>query len=492
MRRPLAVATLMLALAPLTAPPAARAEDTKGTPPALPEYIDWKPTIGEAAELAKKENKPLFVAINAERVDGGRLEPAAKELRENTYRDPAVVAKSKLFVCALLRPDGTSADYAELRQRFSIDGLVVSPQHIFAHPDGTLIDRREYWPYGTGQAAVDAMLKMMDEALAAFRQRAGAPAGGDAAAKGDPAAQRAEWIRTMIERLKGDDAGTWQSTTKELVKADEKGDCIEPLLTVLVEAKKDGPKQVAILKGLGKPGLELVVPTVVALLEAKDVEVRSAAAVTLEYIGSARSVEPLTKRLPREKDDLAWNNVCRALGRCGAAAPSAREAVRKALVREMNAAKSAKTAAGPLIGLAYFEKDADAARAVEKFAAKEGDRTKRGYALWTLSEIKDPDSAKFVREEILAHETDLRASAYARAVASVIAGTDSDGTSRDSVERGMSFLSGAVGGVGGEARRDREQNEFKPKGEFARPPGFGPGGPGGGPGGAPGGPGMGG
>ena len=49
-------------------------------------------------------------------------------------------------MCALVKPDGTSADYAEIRQRFGIEGLIVSPQHLFAAPDGTKLDRHEYWP----------------------------------------------------------------------------------------------------------------------------------------------------------------------------------------------------------------------------------------------------------------------------------------------------------------------------------------------------------
>ena len=62
MRTSLVALLVALAVAAFASP--ARAEDPKGAPPAVPEYVDWKPTVAEAADLAKKENKPLFVAIN--------------------------------------------------------------------------------------------------------------------------------------------------------------------------------------------------------------------------------------------------------------------------------------------------------------------------------------------------------------------------------------------------------------------------------------------
>ena len=143
--------------------------------PAAAATIDWQPTVVGAFESAKKQSKPLFIAINAEHVDGkyGREEPAGKELREHTYHDPAVVAKSRQFVCVLVKPDGTSVDYAELKTRLGIQGDIVSPQHLFAHLDGALIDRKEYWKFSAGAASVEALLAMMDSALVAHRAKTG-------------------------------------------------------------------------------------------------------------------------------------------------------------------------------------------------------------------------------------------------------------------------------------------------------------------------------
>ncbi len=482
MRRTLfSIAALLSLVAPC------RAEDAKAPPAAaepMPEEILWMQDVPAAFERAKKDAKPLLIAINAAFVDGGKAEPAGKELRDHTYKAKEVVAKAQLFVCALLKPDATSADYAELRTRFGMDGLVVSPQHIFVHADGTLIGRHEYWPHAHGQPSVDALLKLMDEALAAHKAKTGA---GGGPVPTDPAAgvdARAAWIREQVAKLRDTtlDFATREVAGKELIKGDQKGDCLDPVCTFLLDAKKDTELQVALVRALGKPGLEFVVPTLCQLLDDRSDELRSNVAVTLEYVGSVRAVEPLTKRIGKEKDEYTWNNCCRALGRCGVK----QEAVRKFLLREATTAKSDKLSAGPAIGLAYFERDAEAARGVEKIVEKGSSWQKRAFLLYTLTEIKDPKSGDFVREKVLKHEKNQMALGFLNAVVGVLTGSDETGTAQGTVEGGVGYAVGSLGGVGGSARIGRDQSEFKPKGEFAgRGPG-GRGGPGGGPGGAPG------
>ena len=52
-----------------------------------------------------------------------------------------------------LRPAGNSADYGELRA-LGIEGLIVSPQHIFVHPNGEkILVRQEYWSHGSVRPA---------------------------------------------------------------------------------------------------------------------------------------------------------------------------------------------------------------------------------------------------------------------------------------------------------------------------------------------------
>ena len=176
--------------------------------------ITWTNDVEKAFAKGAKARKPIMICINSQRVDGGREEPAAKGLREVVYKDLRVVGKSRKFICVFLTSAGSSGDYGELRARFGIDGLIVSPQHIFAHPDHksgqTPLARKQYWPYGKGADAVKALLGMMDQALADFAKVEGSPATPDAPDAPDTPAEpdapdapdgddaRTKWIAKLI------------------------------------------------------------------------------------------------------------------------------------------------------------------------------------------------------------------------------------------------------------------------------------------------------
>ena len=243
--------------------------------PAAYPYVDWQETVAGAMDRAKREGKPIFIAINAERVMGKTgLEPAAKELREHTYHDPAVVTKSREFVCTLVKPDASSGDYAELRTRLGIDGVIVSPQHIFVHADGILLDRKEYWPHGTGAASVQALLALMDSALVAHRAKRALHAPGTT---GTLEEQRALWLKERIQKIHAGaaDRPSCDAAILELAHGDVKGDCIGPLCAALLEPKHDPETAVSILRSLGIPGLEAAVPAASQMASRRSSEIFS-------------------------------------------------------------------------------------------------------------------------------------------------------------------------------------------------------------------------
>jgi hypothetical protein len=224
---------------------------------------------------------------------------------------------------------------------------------------------------------------------------------------------------------------------------------------------------ISILKAVGKPGQEIVVPAAVTLLEDKFDEIRANAAVTLEYVGSAKAVEPLMKRLPRERSEVAHDAVARALGRCGAK----QEAVRKALVHDAEAAKKPEAILGPVIGLAYFEKDADTARALEKLHKKEGgERLKAVILLWALCEVMDPKSVEYVRKEVVAKQPQNPAGWLEQGIVAfnngVVACLEGNAESKGAVEGGVAYSYGWRGIYVDGSRKNRDQSEFKPKGEI--------------------------
>jgi hypothetical protein len=430
--------------------------------PGAPQYVDWVPTVAGAFDAAKKEGKPLFLAINAVYVLGRtRVEPAAKELRERTYLDPAVVAKSRSFVCTLVKPDGTSDDYAELRSRLGIQGDIVSPQHVFVHADGILISRKEYWPHSAGAESVQALLALMDAALSAHRAKTNIGAGG---AGGTASEQRAAWIQERLAKVRPGEAAraAREAAIPELVQGDKAGDAIGPLCALLLDEKRDAEVTVAIVRALGKPGLEKAVAGVAHVLDDTSEAVRGNAAVTLEYVGSATAVDALAKRLPKEHDPAVRNNLCRALGWCG----RKQEAVRKTLLREFSAAKDNRASYGPAIGLSYFEGDAEVARGIEKAISGGVEWQRRAFGLFALTHVGDAKSAEFVQEKVLKGEKNQAAIPFLKAVVTVLQSADADGSALRAVKKGVESALGTIADVGGPARAGRDQSEFTPNGEL--------------------------
>jgi hypothetical protein len=508
------LALLCVALAGLA--PAAPADETPpadAPPPAQPgDTISWESSVPRAFERAAEASKPVMICINARFVDGKNVEePAAKGLREVVYRDPRVVTKSRLFVCVFLTPEGSSGDYGELRARFAIDGNIVSPQHIFAlpdHADGTApLVRREYWSYGKDEPGVQALLEMMDKALGEFRARHGVAAPpGESPPAGEPGpvaappgdAERAAWIAQTVAGVTSGDTALRREALQALAVADREGDCLRPLLPILADEQhaKDAALLGDVVRTLGRPGFFEAAAPIEALLKHRDEGLRANAAVSLEYVGCPESVKELGARAAREKVVLITNHLYRALGRCGAGDAK----VRERLLKEVKGADSEEASFGPIVGLAYFAKDEKAARGVEKLLKQMGPPSggrrgggegtqKRALLAWCLSEIGDPESAAFMREEMIAPMENTIAwwkdavVAYYQSVARVCAGEEEARGGVDTGIRATLEFTGGTARFRGEAREGRETGRFQPKGEWeleARSFGGGGGGGGGG------------
>ncbi len=456
--------------------------------------IRWSKDVPTSFALAKSDQKILMICVNAKHVDGStRVEPAAKGLREVVYRDARVVAKSREFVCALFTPGSKLSEFSELRA-LGVTGRIVSPQHIFVHPDGTkILLRKEYWSHGKGEAAVKALLALMDEAQRKLAEGGGEAADADASGPGPDAPAgdgRAEWIRERIREVVDGPQGPRRRAIDLLLRNDEQGDCATPLILLLKEHRKNTELLVDLVRGLGRDQLLDAALLIPEFLAHKDATVRGNAAVSLEYIGSRRkeAVSALLKAAGREKDEAIANHMYRALGRCGAGDSR----VRSALLKKCGGAKSEFASYGPIIGLAYFEKDPKAARGVEKILKKigvsggrrggGGNTVRRGLLSWTLASIGDKKSAAFVREELLARLENVKAfwvaglKSFYRSVARAC---DGDKSALPEVEAGVgriaAFAQGAGGGRGrggaetrglmDEYRKDRDAAEFTPKGD---------------------------
>ncbi len=451
--------------------------------------IAWSKDLASGLAQAKEAGRIVMICINAKYVDGrAKEERAAKGLREVVYQDPRIVKKSRDFICVFLTPKSGHGDYSEL-SALGIGGEIVSPQHIFVGPDGErVLLRREYWSHGKGKAAVEALLKMMEKA----EKKAGEPdesAEPSGEVEGPPSdgEARAEWIATMLE-LVTDNVEERRGALRALIKADQDGDCTDPLIKLLPESKKDTDLTKALIRALGRDGLEAAAEPITKFLGHKDLSVRANAAVSLEYIGSREKkvVTALMKAATRQKDEAVANHMCRALGRCGV-----KEGKARSLLLKMAASgKSEFSTYGPAIGLAYFEQDEKAARGVEKLLKLMGipggrrgggqNTVKRGLMSWTLASIGDEKSEKFVREELIAGLKNVKAFwvgglvNFWDAVAGTCAGDDSRMAEvAGGVRRFVAFARrGGLSRYGAEtrslmddSRNGRYESEFTPKGD---------------------------
>lgn len=478
MRRTSALARTLVPL--LLALPAAQAQSTE---------VAWQTDLTEAFAAAKEQQKILMVCVNAQKVDGeSREEPAAKGLREVVYKDARFVAKSREFVCALLTQ--ASKD-GELRM-LGIEGRLVSPQHIFIHPDGTrILLRREYWSHGRGEPAVTALLAMMDEARAKLDAPEEPAAGGETAPgtlapDGDG---RAPWIAERIREIIEGQKKQRAAAVDLLLRSDRDGDCKRPLFSLLEEQKKNLTLLAEVIRGLGRDQLLDAAGPVAAFLTHKEEALRGMAAVSLEYIGSREKavVAALLAAAGREDDDAIGNHMYRALGRCGAGEAK----VRDLLLKKCEQGKSEFASYGPAIGLAYFEKDKKAAAGVEKMVKKIGipggrrgggeNTVKRALLCWTLASIGDPGSAVFLREEIIPKLENTKAfwvDGLRTFYVTVARACDGDASALPAVEEGVR---GAVGFAKGfdlerygaetrhlldDYRKERVQGTFTPRGEY--------------------------
>ncbi|MDJ0975105.1 MAG: hypothetical protein QNJ98_11640 [Planctomycetota bacterium] len=491
MCRQLWIAAVLVLFAPLAfAEEAAKAGDT----------IAWEADLASAFAKAKELNRPLMICVNAKFVAGRETEePAAKGLREHIYVDARVVTKSRQFVCALLTRAGSSADYGELRA-LGISGRIVSPQHIFVHPDGTrILERQQYWSHGRGESGIKALLALMDVALAQMNAPAepespDAPetpdepeapslpveAPPEAGAGEDAAAVRAAWIQRMVTKVDKGAAEERQMALRSLVKHDREGDCTDPLIEMIPKSKKRVPVLVDLIRALGVPGLDKAAGPIGKQLKHKEEVVRGNAAVTLEYIGSKSSVSTLMKVVGKEDNESIANHMYRALGRCGVGNAKARAL----LLKRSMAGRSTFATYGPVIGLAYFEKDKKAARGVEKefkkvghpFGGRRSGRNsfKRALFMWCLSEIEDPKSGPWIREERIeplenaeSRWKDLVIGFYVAAARKCEGEEDEaiETTIREAMERYLGWRNDRTP-LKDEYRIDRDMSKFTPKMEF--------------------------
>ncbi len=112
--------------------------------------IAWQGTLEAAMKIAAREKKPIFIDFWAEWCG------PCKEMLATTYKDKAVIARSKQFVPVLINAD----EQPKLLAKFGISGI---PTVVFLDAKGKVLLQ------ATGLETAPEFLKTMSQAAKKFK-----------------------------------------------------------------------------------------------------------------------------------------------------------------------------------------------------------------------------------------------------------------------------------------------------------------------------------
>jgi uncharacterized membrane protein YgcG len=367
--------------------------------------IPWTPSLEKAMEQSKAETKVLFLAIN---MDG---EAANERVAKKVYADKAVIeqATRTLNVIAsasehagagkpCTRFDGvTCMDHRRsdtvARQQFlkaDSQGFVVAPQHVFLGPDGKVILSVPYeivaselvWCFATAQAKAfpDTKYPLPEGARMPRRVIMGGvydPGNSEAGAAPPTKAEVQEIIK---ELRKGASAQDRMAKLLRLILSDDPDavDYIEQELKSSGAAQGGGrggggggrgggggggggggrggdgaERHARILQAIGAFAPLVYVPLTLPFLTHNDPNLRNAAAVALEQLGSPDALKDLQAALTEEKDPEVKKRLVRALGSCGASEGR----IQTLLQRQLKPEKNPSNRAAVIVALGYAQEN---------------------------------------------------------------------------------------------------------------------------------------
>jgi len=395
--------------------------------------VEWAASWEEAFRVAAANDLPVMVCVNSK--DG---EVANERAATTTYHDPEFVAESRKFVmlvvstlthaaageCPRFRKVTCAqhgACYQDLKNRhgeqfFTAKGgtEMISPQHAWFRPDGTLLRRKEY------ELSKAELLARMHRVLEEVRGGGGGD--GEAASAEGADAPLSEKDVAELARAKGADREARRAAIGNLLDTGKKA-AAAALVELLAEAR--GALKCDLLRAFGRARVVATRAYLEDALSDRDDEVRSFAAVALEELAQKESVPALLARLKTEKDTFARKNAYRALGACGggAADKKAAEALLKGL-HEKNALVARHAA---LALQAYVGPAAELVlKPLEKLVLQEKNRELRSAISWTLAHIGNRETTVPVLRKLLAEANDDLAKTFYRSAIGRLEGDGGD------------------------------------------------------------------
>lgn len=383
------------------------------------QQIAWVGDWEAAFKQAKTENKPVMVCINS--LD---KEQANRRAATGTYRDAAFVRATRDFVMIVVSIEHHVSQgacprfgkvsctdhqtcYKELKSRHGetfyskgAQGDMISPQHAWFRPDGTLLRRKEY------ELTKPQLLERMSAALKDATGKeatpeAAEPEGGSDDDRKAPLDDKdnAELKRAQIPG-KGDAQTEGRRAALANLLGTEKIAARQAVIGLLPRTKPE--VKCDILRALGEAQVvEALEAIYERLTKDKDEVVRSFAAVAIEHLGQAESIPVLIKRAKKEKNTRARKNIYRALGVCGGGAKDKEAA--KALLKAIRADKQEVVRKGAALGCVSFRGD-EASKLVvsklESYVVKIKTDGVRGAVIYALAYIGNQDTTLPLFEKI--------------------------------------------------------------------------------------------
>ena len=378
-------------------------------PPTLAQSISWTASWEAALEHAKKEQKPIFIAIN---MDGER---ANDEMVRDVYKDPALVSLSQntinLFCSKETHGSGgctrvpgiACADHKkleiEIRERYlhiPADEPVAAPQHLFLSPDGTLLSSVVF-RISKGELEwmwIEAIKKANPNAKLQPVARARAPkafVGGEkpADARGEKAPSKEEVDAALKEAKKsgggGRGGGGGMMRNPEMLRliarSPEKDarDFAENMLRSVPDDRK-----VAIIDNIGRTSPKEWWEVVAPYVSFRTIETRKAAIFALEHFAEPKSLPALTAQFPKETEPYLKGRILRAMA---AVAPS-NKAVVQSIVHEIKTQRDELVRAHAVVAVGQLEDHEAATAALNQALQDKADKV-RGAAAYACAMRRD-------------------------------------------------------------------------------------------------------
>lgn len=397
--------------------------------------IDWVGDWDAAFRQARESERPVMVCINSK-----DLETANEKTARRIYRDPEFVERSRDFVMIVIstithRTSGPCprfgkitcaqhlACYKELAARhgeqlvtaFAAGGEMITPQHVWLKPDGTLVRRKEYWLEKS--ELLERMRKVLDD-FASKPKEEDTPADAQDAPLTDREQAELHRVDTADREARRAALGNLLATEKNAAYA---------ALVERLQTSKRVDVRCDICRALGRALVLDARPYLEACLADKSELVRSFAAVGLEELAQLESVPELIKRAKSEKDTQARKNMYRALGACGG--PPADKDAARALLKAVRGDKQNSNRKHAAYSLRHFKTEEGkqlVVRKLERAALGAKDPGVRGGLVYTLAHIGDVKTTMPVFDKILDKLHDPRGQTFLRLAKRKLRGEPTD------------------------------------------------------------------